>query len=380
MSSVNKQNRDFSLDVIRCLAIFLVISVHFFLNSGYYDVPVYGKTMFVLTVIRSNCMICVPLFLLLSGYLMGGKTVSKKYYLGIKRVLAIYLLASIFALIYKQAYLGQEYTLKSGILSILDFSAADYSWYVEMYIGLFLMIPFLNIIYNNLNSKKQKLLLIGSLLLLTGLPGVLNTFDLYTEGFFKNPSTAVNFFTPLIPDWWEDLYPFTYYFAGRYLKEYGINVKLRYRIPLFLACGSLVGIYNFYRSFGTKFVSAPYAYFPSALNLLLAVLFFSIVKDIKFRKPGERVARVFALCSDLSLGAYLVSSVFDNFFYENFKKILPAFENRVYYAPLIVLVVFLSSLIASFVLNMTYNAICAVCSGIKNLVTKKRPQKEKAAS
>lgn len=380
MSSVRKQNRDVSLDIIRCLALFLVISVHFFLNSGFYDVPVYGKTMYVLSVICSNCMICVPLFLLLSGYLMGGKTVSKKYYSGIVKVLVIYLLASIFSLIYKEAYLGQDYSLKSGILATLNFTGADYSWYIEMYIGLFLMIPFLNIIYDNLSTKKLKLVLIGSLIILTGLPGVLNSFDFYTEGFFRNPAANVNYFNPLIPDWWENLYPFTYYFAGRYIKEYGIAIRLRYRIPLFFGIGIIVGSYNFYRSFGAGFIRTIYNYFPSVFNFVLAVLLFSIIKDLKFKKTPGKVASLLALCSDLSLGAYLVSSVFDNFFYESFKRIVPEFGKRVYYAPVMVLLVFISSLVASFVLNLIYELILAICRGIKNLLPTKGSNKEKAAS
>lgn len=371
MTSVYKKDRDISLDIIRCLAFFLVVSVHFFLNSGFYDVPVYGKTMYVLSVVCSNCMICVPLFLLLSGYLMGGKTVCRKYYFGIVKVLGIYLLASIFSLVYKVFYLGRDYSLKSGLLAILDYTGADYSWYIEMYIGLFLLIPFLNIIYNNLTSKKQKLVLIGTLLILTGLPGVFNSFDFYTQGFWTRPATA-SVYNPLLPDWWENIYPFTYYFAGRYLKEYGINIKLKFRIPLFFGFGILVGTYNFYRSFGSGFIRTIYNYFPSVFNFILAVLLFSIIKDIKFEKTPKPLAKVLALCADLSLGGFLVSSVFDNFFYENFKFILPEFANRVYYAPIMVLLVFISSLIMSFVLNLIYALICGVCSGICNMCNKRR--------
>ena len=367
------------MDIIRTLAFLLVVSVHFFLNSGFYDVPVYGKTMYVLSVICSNCMICVPLFLLLSGYLMGGKTVSKKYYLGISKVLIVYVLASAVSLIYKQVYLGQDYSLKSGILATLNFTGADYSWYIEMYIGLFLMIPFLNVLYNNLGSKKQKLILIGSLLFLTGLPGVLNSFDFYTEGFFRNPAANVNYFNPLIPDWWENLYPFTYYFAGRYLKEYGIGIKLKYRITLFFGFGIIVGTYNFYRSFGSGFIRTIYNYFPSVFNFILAVLLFSILKEIKFKKQDGKIAGILALCSDLSLGGYLVSSVFDNFFYENFKKIIPAFENRVIYAPVIILLVFISSLLLSFVLNVCHDMICALFAKIGTLFTKKTSSRAKEA-
>ena len=37
----------------------------------------------------------------------------------------------------------------NSIIYIFNFTACPNAWYLEMYIGLFLLIPFLNIIYNN---------------------------------------------------------------------------------------------------------------------------------------------------------------------------------------------------------------------------------------
>ena len=105
-------------------------------------------------------MISVPLFLLLTGYLMRKKELSKKYYSGIKKTLSIYILASLACLIYKVLFLNMNYSLFGIIKDILGFSLAKYSWYIEMYIGLFLLIPFLNLIYNNLKTKKEKQTLI----------------------------------------------------------------------------------------------------------------------------------------------------------------------------------------------------------------------------
>ena len=67
------------------------------------------------------------------------------------------------------------------ILSILDFSADSYAWYIEMYIGLFLIIPFLNILWNNLNDVGRKWLII-TLLGLTALPSLLNCWDFLSLG------------------------------------------------------------------------------------------------------------------------------------------------------------------------------------------------------
>ena len=76
---IMKKDRNINLDIIRCVAVLTVICVHFFLHNGYYNIPVLGKKMYIATIMRTAFMVCVPLFLLLTGYLMNKKTLSKKY-------------------------------------------------------------------------------------------------------------------------------------------------------------------------------------------------------------------------------------------------------------------------------------------------------------
>ena len=143
-----KRKRELGIDVIKVVALLSVISVHFFSYIGFYDQPMYGKEMLILTTIRNFFMICVPLFLLATGYLMNRKKFDKKYYKGIVRVLYVYVIVSIICIIYSKIK-GDQSSIWHMVLSIFSFSAAGYSWYVEMYIGLFLIIPFLNLIYNS---------------------------------------------------------------------------------------------------------------------------------------------------------------------------------------------------------------------------------------
>lgn len=101
---------------------------------------------------------------------MKNKTLNKKYYLGISRVLIIYLLDSILYLGYNAIYNDTAFSIRNIVKSILYFDIG-YSWYIEMYIGLFLMIPFINLIYNNLKNKKQKQILILTMFVLTSFQG-----------------------------------------------------------------------------------------------------------------------------------------------------------------------------------------------------------------
>ena len=132
--SIDLSRRNSALDITRIVALFSVISVHFFLNNGFYSEPMFGKRMLVMTVMRSAFMICVPLFIMLTGYLMSRKTLSRGYYHGIVKTLGIYLLASLACAVYKIVNFGYKPTWM--IWGLFDYTTANYAWYIEMYICL----------------------------------------------------------------------------------------------------------------------------------------------------------------------------------------------------------------------------------------------------
>lgn len=94
------QKRSAAADIIRCVAFFFVVSVHFFLNNGFYSQAVVGNRMFVMTIMRSLFVICVPLFITLSGYLLRKKELSVKYYTRISKIIVTYILASVVCMVY----------------------------------------------------------------------------------------------------------------------------------------------------------------------------------------------------------------------------------------------------------------------------------------
>lgn len=364
------KERDSSLDVVRIFAVFSVISVHFFLNSGFYSEQITGNAMFGMVFVRSFFMVCVPLFLLLTGYLMSQKTLCKKYYLGIVKTLGIYILASIACIIYKNMKAPGIYDVKGAILGILNFSAANYSWYIEMYIGLFLLIPFLNLIYHGLKNKKQKQGLIVTLFFLTAIPMVINIFDFYTEGWWRQPSISTQY-SKLIPGFWLGVYPLTYYFIGCYMKEFGLSMNKLFSWLFLLSVLLFTGSFNYYRSFNGTFVWGTWQDWGSLFNIVSAVLVFHIILKTQWiKKLPSGVKTILKWLSDLALGAYLVSYIFDSEFYPILKEHVVLFTGRFRYFPVIVLAVFFCSMLLSAVLNFVYKGIFLVIKKISVKVGK----------
>lgn len=308
------KERNLNADLIRCAAVYSVLSVHFLKNNGFYSTPVVGADMLVMCMYRSLFMACVPLFMILTGYLMWQKTLSRGYYRGILRTLEIYVLVSIACLLYKKFVAGYEVTLKSAILDILDFDAANYAWYIEMYISLFLIIPFLNLAWHGLKSQKEKRILVFTMIAVTMLPKLVNNFDLRTEGWWLSPPISKDY-DPLVPGFFTAMYPITYYFIGAYLREFDWNISKRKNLLLLILAVAVFGCYNFYRSYGGKFIWGSNSTWGGE-NLITAVLIFVLLLHLRPQRWPGFVRGAMVYISKISLGIYLISWIFDEIIYK----------------------------------------------------------------
>ncbi|MBQ8551728.1 MAG: acyltransferase family protein [Clostridia bacterium] len=355
--------RNSALDITRIVAAFSVIGVHFFLNSGYYNTPMLGGRMLLLTILRTGFMICVPLFIMLTGYLMSRKEWSLRYYRGIVKTLAVYLLASIVCLVYKNVILQEGITLLGGAAHILNYSAAPYAWYIEMYIGLFLLIPFLNAMWRGLEEKRARGALVITLIFLSSLPSVFNIWNFQVEGWIKTPYLSTDYIK-ILPEWWVMIYPLTYYFLGAYLKEYPIKLKKRFNLPLIVLSVIAFGAFNYYRSWGGYFAWGAYTDWFGLPTLVVTVLVFVflVYHDTSCFPVWSK--KLLAWVSDACLGAYLVSYIFDDIIYTRLIAAVPDMLDRGYYFVPVTLAVFALSVLTAVVLNLIYSGICAVAARV----------------
>lgn len=330
------KKRNINIDLVKCVAVFSVISVHFFANVGLYKNLIVGNKMYIGVIFRTLFMICVPLFMLTTGYLMKNKILNKKYYFGVLRVLIIYILSTLLYLAYDAIYNDGIFNVKYVIKSILGINVG-YSWYIKMYLGLFLLIPFINLIFNNLKDKKQKQILILTMLTLTSFQGIFNIKYI------------------LIPDWWISIYPLTYYFIGCYLREYKVNINKYLNVILFIVVLIISGLINIYFSKGNKFVWGTYNDWGSIFNLLLSVLVFIFIINIDFSKIPVKLKRIITKVSELSLGIYLTSAIVDDFLFFHYFENVDFFSIGGYFKIVPLVLVLSTSL--SMILNVIYKVV-----------------------
>ena len=314
--------------------------------------------MLFLVTMRQFFMICVPLFMVLTGYLMSRKELSRSYYKKIGHTIAIYILASLACLLYRNLFTPKPLGLYESISGFFSFSAAPYSWYIEMYIGLFLLVPFLNLIWRNLKNKRQQLVLIGTLVLLSSLPSIFNVVNF--RGFFtaeKILNTTKNL--QLLPDYWGCLYPFMYYFIGCFIREHRPKLKTRTNFICLIITLAASGIFVFTTLHHQTFVSGGLDGHSNPFVVILTTLVFLFFINLNYSRVPAKVNRTLAYLSSLCLGAYLVSWIFDDIFYPAILENLRVL-NRFWMMPVTVLEVTISSLFLSAILDRFLKTLTSI--------------------
>ena len=152
---MNNKSRELGIDTIKVIAVMLVITVHFFLNTEFYNTPRYGLSMHFQYVVRNFCMICVPLFIITTGYLNKEKSYSKSFFKKLLNILIVWLFYSTIEFFVLKGFLHDfsGLSIKKFLYSLFSFEACGYSWYIAMYMGLYFISPVINTAMESFDKK-----------------------------------------------------------------------------------------------------------------------------------------------------------------------------------------------------------------------------------
>lgn len=326
----NKQNF-YGIDVIKVVAIISVICVHFLLNTEYYSTAITGKSLISQTFYRQIFIVCVPLFLLATGYLQWSKTYNKKYVKGLSTILFVYFVYSMLS-IFLRIGNGETKTITEWIQTIFTFNANGYSWYVEMYIGLALLIPFLNLIGQGIKTKKEFHILLFVLILMTSLPN-----------FWNKVNNDIPFLSILeFPTFWVEFYPILFYFVGVYIRKYQVKVPRVWAFSIFLLLTIIETVLLYIGAEHGNFVKNIGGY--ASLPILIKSTFlFLLLYDLNEPKGkiNSFISPLLKSISVLTLDIYLASYITDQWIYAYYFDHWFTTQNyAIVHAPLIVVATF----------------------------------------
>ncbi len=153
--TVTKQ-RQSGPDLIRSIACFFVVGAHFYLNMDYYNTPMEGWKMFVMTACRWLFVTAVPLFFMLTGYFKKKKVADRSHYKALIPLVISYVVVSVAKMLLYNRLYGKIYGIKEIFRNLGNYQIA---WYMGLYLCVFLLIPFLNKAWYALSEKEQNILL-----------------------------------------------------------------------------------------------------------------------------------------------------------------------------------------------------------------------------
>lgn len=304
--------RNLSLDIVRCAAIVCVVAGHFFsINTKFRTVPFEGEpSLFLQGMANMFFGIGVPLFMLLTGYLNARHDeYSWHYIVRMKKVLFSYVFFSVLTILFRRYYLCESLSIIDWIKKILDFSAIPYGWYIEMWIGLYLLTPLLNKAYSGVRSQTEWVL--GVLFFLSSVPYFTNRYGLY-----------------LMPAFWKNLYPILYFFIGRTLRDKVPGIKNGWLFLVIFAVCLINPLVSLIFARGHTMLSpagGPWGIFGVPLSVSVFVLLLRTEKVLG--EAHELVKAIITGFSILSLDIYLCCYISDRILYPWFME--HYFENQI---------------------------------------------------
>lgn len=329
------KERKLNIDSLKCIAIVFVVGVHFFLHTNYYGQSFTFKSIFLSSFIWMILMTCVPLFIMTTGYLMKDKTYSEDYFIKLLPVIGIYALTAAVYTFFDMRVVNEEYL---GKLFENIFSFSHYAWYVNLYIGLYMLIPFLNAGFNSLTSRKNQVVVLGILVLFTIVPPTLSLLNNNEQNFMILPH--------IIPDYWKGLWPITYYLLGAFLasSKKKSSFKELVFVIFILDILSVFGLAAISETtFGIEYTVLP-------VFLLSSLIFYSVI-HLKVSIKNEWLKRVVLFISKNTLPIYLLSVIGDYYWYPKMVEKWGDFTNLFPRFPLIVIFLLIQAILMTFILN-----------------------------
>lgn len=328
-----KKIRDSNFELLRIIAMIMVITLHFIVHGGILDnVRVLSLNFFVANLMESFSIYAVNLYILISAYFMCDlkMTIKKVVKIWIQVVFyttIIYLSFSIIGII--------KFNIVGLIESLLPIISNQYA-FVTGYIVLLFLSPFLNKLINSMNKDEYNgliiIFLIFFIILGVGLP-IDNVLNSYIFNFI------------------------ILYFIAAYIKKHIVNkFNKKYYLLLYIGCSLLIfaGRIALYIDGKGKYANLLLAY-NSIFIILGSVGLFMFFINIKIQSKAINNISI------LTFGVYLIhdNSIIRNILYTKIFKIDTLYNNSglILITIICILMVFVICSIIEYLRTLLFNIL-----------------------
>ena len=332
--------RNYSLDLLKTISIVFVIILHYnngsmggLLSNTQPGTSNYFIARFteILTIIACN------LFVIISGYFL-----CKSNKIKIRKIVDIVILLFFYGIVIYAVSIFTGLAIFNKKTLKLMFLTIDNRWFINIYLLLYILHPYINKIISNINKKQHTMLILICIFFFSVWSSILKP-----QGIL-NPNTFVS----------DGGYGITnfimLYFIGAYVRLYYDNKKMN-KLILFIVyiCLSLLGTfiyYNFLNAISYNFI----------INVINSIIVFLIFKNITMTK-GKVISK-FAECSlaiyiiheNLFIRSYIYRNIFkSSSFYDSSFLLI----NMIYSCIAIFITCAIIEFVRKFIFKITINKL-----------------------
>ena len=289
-----KKTRAANLDLLRIVSMLLIVLLHSVDHSGVLEnTENCGIGMqFYVRFIHALCMVCVNIYVMLSGYFM----VNSKFRL--QKLVVLWMETAFYAVVLKLVFMltgAETFSLISLVSCLVPILTGRY-WFLTIYVGMYLLSPFINILIHAMNKRQHGLLNVALFLIMS----VWVSIHPSIAGMNSGGGWGLAWFVVL-------------YLAAAWLRLYYVpNYKPAKWLVAFLAIPlAMAAMYIVFA--GGLGISVPYVLFAIVKHWLrydsAPVYFMTMglfVGFLNVRIPGEKLSGAIVRIAPLTLGVYLI--------------------------------------------------------------------------
>lgn len=248
--TANKRNSN--IELLRIISMIMIILHHSYIHS---DIKNHlSNTNYIIFAILSLIgQLAINIFIIITGYYMVNKKTNKKSIA--KLIFETIFYSYLILILYLKFSPHKQY---STILKLCTPITSDSHWFITAYILLYISIPFINKLIENLDKKQF---------------AQLNIFFIICFSIFPSIFILLHYFSAYT--WFVALYC-----IGAYLRLYKDNIKFRdSNIILILSIISLIFIVIIQIQYKTSFINLNYT--SNFLSLLISIGIFMLFINFK---------------------------------------------------------------------------------------------------
>lgn len=283
----DNKKRDANFELLRIISMIMIVCLHFNGKGQVLDNTVFlSKTWYISNVTEFASIIAVNLYVLITGYYMIKSKIKIRKILQLEMEMIFYSVGIYIILLILNK---TQFNIKEMIKCFFPIMNNEY-WFMTIYMGLYLIVPFLNKLANNLSSKEYKYFIIILTILLSGVKTINPNINAFS---------SLNGYTLI---WFVYLYLLGGYIRNYYTRKHNkIALAIIY---IFLIMIEMVVKIIFIKKEDLSIYIGHMLGYDNLVTLTKSVVVFLFFKNINIK--SKILNKTILFISPLTLGVYLI--------------------------------------------------------------------------